>query len=157
MRDKEFDLMCPNNRIGMVDLFIASGHGGAGANSEALVHAIRPRIAVVNNGPRKGGQAEAMRIIHSAPRLQDVWQLHFSLLSGQEHSAPGLFIANWADEEKSTVPIAPATEPTQGQPAPLPPAHDGTAHWIKISAQTDETFTVTNSRNQFSKTYRPER
>ena len=29
------------------------------------------------------------------------------------------------------------------------------AYWIKVSAQEDGTFTVTNARNGFSKVYRP--
>ena len=53
----------------------------------------------MNNGTRKGGQPEAMKIIHSAPGLEDLWQLHFSLLSGQEYTVPGMFIANAVDEQ----------------------------------------------------------
>jgi hypothetical protein len=33
------------------------------------------------------------------------------------------------------------------------PVHDGKAYYIKVSAQADGTFTVTNQRNMFSKTY----
>jgi hypothetical protein len=44
--------------------------------------------------------------------------------------------------------------PDPGPNVPPPPAHDGTAYWIKISAQMDGTFTVTNTRNGFSKTYK---
>jgi hypothetical protein len=33
--------------------------------------------------------------------------------------------------------------------------HNGTAYWFKISAQQDGTFTVSNTRNGFSKTYWP--
>src|SRR5438094_94047 len=54
--NKEYELMCPNNRIGMVDLFIVSHHGQAISNSPQLVHALRPRVMVMNNGTRKGGQ-----------------------------------------------------------------------------------------------------
>ena len=39
--------------------------------------------------------------------------------------------------------------------APPPPAHNGPAHWIKVTAQRDGTFTVTNTRNGFAKTYAP--
>ena len=76
--------MCPNNPIGTVDLFVVSRHGQPSSNSEMLVHAIRPRVALMNNGTRKGGQPDAMRILHSAPGLEDLWQIHFSVLSGQE-------------------------------------------------------------------------
>ncbi len=72
-----------------------------------------------------------MKVIHSAPGLEDLWQLHFSRLSGQEYNVPGMFIAN-----------------------PAGPIHNGTAYWIKVSAQPDGAFTVTNTRNGFAKTYR---
>ena len=43
--------------------------------------------------------------------------------------------------------------PAPGPGAAPPPAHNGTAYWIKISAREDGSFTVTNARNGFSKTY----
>jgi competence protein ComEC len=151
--NKEFDLMCPKNRIGTVDLWIVSHHGLPISNSQVLAHAIQPRVAIVNNGTRKGGQPEAMKIIHSAPGLEDLWQIHFSQLSGQEYTVPGMFIANTIDEPLNAVPIAPIQAPAAG--APPPPAHNGMAYWIKVSAQQDGTFNVTNARNGFSKTYKP--
>jgi hypothetical protein len=93
-----------------------------------------------------------MRIIHSAPRLEDLWQIHFSLLSGQEYTTPGLFIANGMDEQPASMPID-ALPPPTGSGAPPPPPHNGPAYWIKVSAQTSGAFTVTNQRNGFSKTY----
>jgi competence protein ComEC len=152
--NKEFNLMCPTNRIGTVDLFVVSHHGQPISNSDVLVHAIQPRVAIMNNGTRKGGQPDAMRIIHSAPGLEDLWQLHFSLLSGQEYTVPGLFIANSVDEPQAAMPVAALAPPPPGPAVPPPPAHNGTAYWIKVSAQTDGSFTVTNGRNGFSKTYK---
>ena len=153
--NKEFDLMCPQNRVGTVDLWIVSHHGQAISNSPVLAHAIQARVAIMNNGTRKGGQPEAMKIIHSAPGLEDLWQVHFSQLSGQEYTVPGMFIANSIDEPQNAVPIAPIPAPQPGPGAPPAPVHNGTAYWIKVSAQQDGTFTITNGRNGFSKTYRP--
>jgi len=79
--------------------------------------------------------------------------MHFSLLSGQEYTVPGMFIANTVDEQQPAIPIAPPPPP--GPDAAPPPAHNGTAYWIKVSAQQDGSFTVTNMRNGFSKTYTP--
>jgi beta-lactamase superfamily II metal-dependent hydrolase len=151
--NKEFALMCPKNPIGTVDVFIVSHHGQAISNSPQLVYALHPRVMVMNNGTRKGGQPEAMRVLHSSPGLEDLWQLHFSLLSGQEYTVPGMFIANTYDEPLTAMPIAGVAAPTPGSGAPPPPAHNGTAYWIKISAREDGSFTVTNARNGFSKTY----
>jgi competence protein ComEC len=152
--NKEFDLMCPTNRIGTVDLFMVSHHGQPVSNAEVLAHAIQPRVAIMNNGTRKGGQPEAMKIIHSTPGLEDLWQVHFSLLSGQEYTVPGMFIANETDEPVPAMPVAAMAAPPAGAAAPPPPVHNGKAYWIKMSAQTDGSFTVTNARNGFSKTYK---
>ena len=153
---KEFELMCPANRIGPVDLFMVSHHGQASSNSKELVHAIEPRVAIMNNGTRKGGPPEVMHVIHTAPGLEDVWQLHFSLLSGQEYTVPGLFIANETDQPQLAMPIDPMPAPPKGS-GPPPPAHEGTAQWIKVSARRDGSFSVTNGRNGFSKTYKARR
>ena len=151
--NKEFDLMCPNNRVGTADLFIVSHHGQAISNSPVLVHALRPRVAILNNGTRKGGQPDAMKVIYSSPGLEDLWQIHFSLLSGQEYTVPGMFIANSVDEQPATMPVAAMPAPPPGPGAPPAPVHNGAAYWIKVSAQTNGSFTVTNARNGFSKTY----
>jgi competence protein ComEC len=151
--NKEGDLMCPANRIGTADLFVVSHHGQPISNSPVLVHAIRPRVAILNNGTRKGGQPDAMRVLHASPGLEDLWQIHFSLLSGQEYTVPGMFIANGIDEAQTAMPVAAMTPPPPGPGAPPAPAHNGTAYWIKVSAQEDGSFTVTNARNDFSKRY----
>ena len=117
------------------------------------MHALHPRVAIMNNGTRKGGQPDAMKVLHSSPGLEDLWQLHFSLLSGQEYTVPGMFIANTVDEPPTAMPIAPIAAAAAGPGAPPPPAHNGAAYWIKVSARDDGSFTVTNARNGFSKTY----
>ena len=153
--NKEFDLMCPNNPIGTVDLFVVSHHGQAISNSPQLVHALRPRVMIMNNGTRKGGQPEAMKVLHSSPGLEDLWQAHFSLLSGQEYTVPGMFIANTVDEPQAAMPIAPTAAPAPGPGAAPPPVHTGQAYGLKVSASRDGSFTVTNARNGFSKRYAP--
>jgi competence protein ComEC len=130
--NKEFELMCPVNRLGTVEFLLVSRHGQHSSNSEALVHALRPRVGVINNGMRKGGQPETMRVLHSSPGLEDLWQLHVAQLSGAEYDIPGMFVAN-------------IVEDVQHSPA----------HWIKVSAQSNGTFIVTNNRNGFTKTYAP--
>jgi competence protein ComEC len=153
-KNKEFELMCPNNRIGTVDVLLGLHHGQASSNSEVMVHALHPRVAIMNDGTRKGGEPEVMKTVHSSPGLEDLWQLHFSLLSGQEYTVPGMFIANTVDDQQPAMPIAPMQAPLPGPGAPPPPAHNGTAYWIKLSARQDGSFTVLNTRNGFSKTYK---
>ncbi|HSG65563.1 MAG TPA: MBL fold metallo-hydrolase, partial [Gammaproteobacteria bacterium] len=152
----ELELMCPINKFGTADLFIVSHHAqqrpASMSNSRALVHGLQPRVAISSNGIRKGAQVAAMEILFTSPGLEDIWQMHFSQFSGQEYTVPGLFIANRFDGE-TTVPIAPtdAQSPTPSDP-PIPP-HEGPAHYFEIAARPDGSFTVTNTRNGFSKTY----
>jgi hypothetical protein len=57
-----------------------------------------------------------------------------------------MFIANTIDDAPATLPVAPIAAPA--------PVHNGAAYWIKVSAQPDGSFTVTNTRNGFSKSYK---
>ena len=152
----ELDLMCPANRIGSVDLYLTSHHGLEKSGSPALVHALRPRVAVMNNGTRKGGAPDVFRVLHQSPGLEDLWQLHWSYNAALDN-APGVFIANLDDPATIaavlTAPAAAAPAPS-GRGGPPPVAH-APAYLIKVAAQQDGTFTVTNTRNGFSKTYRP--
>jgi competence protein ComEC len=152
-KNKEFELMCPVNRIGALDAFLGLHHAVNTSSSEVIVHALHPRVVIVNNGTRKGAQPDVMKVLFSSPGLEDLWQIHFSQLSGQEYTVPGLFIANGLDEPLAAMPVAPIAAPAPGPTTPPPPAHNGPAYWIKLSAQPDGTFTVTNTRNGFSKTY----
>lgn len=154
----ELDLMCPVNRIGTVDVYLTSHHGLAKSGSPALVHALQPRVAVMNNGTRKGGEPNTFRVLFASPGLEDLWQLHWSWNAGLEN-APATFIANVDDNATiAGVLTQPAAAPGRG-PAGPPPGFGGTPHspayLIKVSAQQDGTFTVTNTRNGFSKTYLP--
>ena len=153
--NKEFDLMCPTNRLGTVDLWFVSHHGQAISNAAVLGHAIEPRVAIMNNGTRKGGQPDAMKVLFSIPGLEDLWQMHFSQLSGQEYTVPGMFIANTVDTPDTALAVAPYVAPALGTPGATPaPVHNGPAFWFKVSAEQDGSFAVTNKRNSFSKTYK---
>jgi beta-lactamase superfamily II metal-dependent hydrolase len=170
--DNEFDLMCPNSKVGTVDLYLTSHHGLARSGSEALVHGLQPRVALMNNGPRKGGATQALAILHSSPGLEDLWQLHWSYEAGVEQNTPGVFIAN-LDNNETIANVLTAPPPAAAgatvAPAVMAPGGQGrggfgggrgnpaavhTAYWIKVTAQQDGTFTVTNARNGFTKTYK---
>jgi competence protein ComEC len=153
-RKMEFKLMCPNTSLPPVKLLLGLHHGVESSNSPVMVHGLRPRVAIMNNGTRKGGDPTTMMSVHTSPGLEDLWQIHFSQLSGQEYTQPGMFIANGIDEAPAVMPLRPIPAPAIGA-AGIPPApvHNGKAYWIKVSAKTDGSFTVTNQRNGFSKTY----
>jgi hypothetical protein len=64
-----------------------------------------------------------------------------------------MFIANGVDEQPAAMPIAATPAPAPGPGAAPPPAHNGAAYWINVSARDDGSFTVTNARNGFTKSY----
>ncbi len=91
--DKEMDMMCPDNRIGHVDVLIVSHHGWNQSSSPALVDAISPRVAIMDNGAKKGGSKPTVETIAKIPGLQARWQLHYSEEAGPDNPDPQ-FIAN---------------------------------------------------------------
>ena len=129
--NNEFDLMCPSNGSARSICWCRDTVSTARIPRRWCTRFGRA-WAIVNNGIRKGGQPETMRVLYSSPGLEDVWQGHVAQLSGHEYTVPGMFVANIVDD----------------------PQHSP-AFWIKVSAQTDGSFTVTNSRNGFRKTYLP--
>ena len=94
---KEYELVCPNNPIGTVDAFFVTHHGLDASNSPALVHGVLPRVAIMQNGTRKGAGAEAMPTMRTSAGLDDIWQLHWSYTAGIEQNSAGVFIANVDD------------------------------------------------------------
>ena len=162
-------LACPTNRIGSVDLYLTTHHGINQSSAPALVHALRPRVAIMNNGTRKGGAVETFQTLESSPGFEDLWQLHWSYNVMLDHNAPGVFVANIDDNATIANLLTAPPPPPRGAGAPgaqagagggrgggrgnAPPPHTP-AYWIKVTAQQNGTFTVLNTRNGFSKTYR---
>jgi len=125
--NKEKELVCPVNLIGPVDLYIVSHHGMNLSGSPQLVHALHPRVALMNNGATKGGSPETWQTIHDSPGLEDLWQLHFAVAGAKEHNSADMVIAN------------------------LDAVCEG--KWIKVTAQKNGAMTLYNSRNKYEKTY----
>ena len=136
--NKEHDLACPNNLIGTVDLYMVTHHGMDISNLPMLVHAMQPRVAVMNNGANKGGAVATFETLKSSPGLEDLWQLHYAQAAA-DHNSPEQFIANTG---------------TGGTAASGVPG-ETTANYIKVEARPDGSFTVTNSRNGYHKDYGP--
>jgi hypothetical protein len=121
-------LMCPNNPIGKVDVYQVSIHGQDKGVAPVLAQALGAKVALMGNGPRKGGGIQTWQTLRGAPGLQDIWQVHYSVVGGKDHNPPDDYIANLDGPDE--------------------------VHWLKLSAQPNGAFTVTNSRNGFSKTYK---
>src|SRR5262249_9190774 len=124
--NKESDLMCPNAKLPPVDVYIVSHHGMNASGSAALVHSLHPRVAIMDNGARKGGTVEAWTTIHDSKGIEDIWQAHFAVAGGPEHNSPEKLIANMEQTPDAGL-------------------------YLKLTAHSDGHFEVTNPRNGFTK------
>ena len=74
--------------------------------------------------------ASYLDVVKKAPGIVDFWQLHKSLVTDDAHNTSERFIANIEPEDQC-----------QG-------------HWLKATVEPDGKYTISNSRNRFSKSYR---
>ncbi len=126
-RDQEMKLVCPANKLGKIDIYIVSHHGWYQSSSPAFVNGIAPRVSIMDNGAKKGGTPSAWDIISKSPKLEDLWQLHFSEEGGAAHNVANEFIAN--------------------------PNGPDAGNYLELTAQSDGSFEVFNSRTQQTKKY----
>jgi beta-lactamase superfamily II metal-dependent hydrolase len=125
----EQKLVCPANLIGTIDLYQTTHHGLDRSNSPQFVWAIQPTVAVMNNGPRKGGPATVFETLRKSPGLEDIWQGHLALGTPKEVNTDEKMIAN------------------------LGPSADCPGNLLKLSVAPDGKYTMTNLRNGYTKTY----
>jgi competence protein ComEC len=125
----EQKLVCPSNLVGRIDLYQTTHHGLDRSNSPQFVWAIQPTVAVMNNGPRKGGPASVFETLRKSPGLKDIWQGHLALATPKEVNTDERMIAN------------------------LEPTADCKGNLLKASVDAQGRYTLTNLRNGFSKTY----
>lgn len=122
-----FNLVCPKNLIGPVDAYLVAHHGGPDASVPETFAALKPRVAIMNNGASKGGARATYEALHHVSGLEDVWQLHAST-DAADANFPSRYIAN---------------------------LDEGTAYWIKLVASEDGSFRVLNQRTGEWQTYAP--
>ena len=137
--NKEHELICPDNVLGTVDVFQTSAHGLNLSSPRELVHALRPRAVIINNAGRKGASREAWTRVRASPGLEDLWQVHYS-----EQRPGGQVWAEGAEQEGEAFNV-----PEQFIANP----DDTTAHFIKMSARENGSFTITNGRTGFTREY----
>jgi len=138
-------LFCPKNLVGRADAYVITHHAqslpqslgdyyyGLSCCSEAEVHGLRPRVVFLSLGAlgHKEGTPAAIEVVRNSPGLEDVWQTENITAGGEAgHNAPEQFIANLGAKSAQTP-------------------------FIKLAANSDGSFTVTNSRNQYAKKYGP--
>jgi beta-lactamase superfamily II metal-dependent hydrolase len=125
--DKEMELVCPANKLGHADIYIVSHHGMNMSSSPAMVHALGARVAIMENGTKKGGSVPALETIESSPGLETLWQLHFSEEGGEELNTADDYIANTESADAG--------------------------NFLELSGSGDGSFDVRNSRTGLVKHY----
>lgn len=126
---KEVALVCPNNPIGAIDLYLVDHHGMDLSNARALVDAIHPVASIMINGAHKAGMPEAWQTVHDSPGMQDLYMLHTAEGSDAAHNSAEPLIAN------------PKGSTTDGA-------------YFKVVASSSGAFSITNSRTGQTKDYR---
>jgi beta-lactamase superfamily II metal-dependent hydrolase len=127
--NREKDLFCPLDRVGKVNVYLASHHSIQFSGSPAMVNALAPVVAILGNGPRKGDNPERVKTIEHSPRIRGIWRLHKSAVNPQIDGDPDM-IANL-----QTTPEA------------------DKAYNLRLRIRKDGQVTVINERNGYNKSY----
>ncbi|HET7085040.1 MAG TPA: MBL fold metallo-hydrolase [Rhizomicrobium sp.] len=127
--DREKDLFCPIDKVGKVDVYLATHHGTGLSGSPAAVNALAPIVAIMGNSARKGADAERMKTIKASPRFQAMWQLHTTTVA-PDVNVPAEMIANQSTDQSKDKAFA-----------------------LRLRIQKDGKVTVINERNGYNKTY----
>jgi beta-lactamase superfamily II metal-dependent hydrolase len=128
--DREKDLFCPIDKVGKVDVYLATHHGTALSGSPAAVNALAPIVAIMGNSARKGADATRMKTIQASPRIQGLWQLHTTTVSPEVNVDPAMIANPDTDQSKDK------------------------AYALRLRIQKDGEITVINERNGFNRTYK---
>lgn len=127
--DREKDLFCPIDRVGKVDIYLATHHGTALSGSPAAVNALAPIVAIVGNSARKGADAERMKTIKASPRIEGIWQLHTTTVSPDANVAADMIANLGSDQSKDRF------------------------YNLRLRIEKTGAITVINERNGYNKTY----
>jgi beta-lactamase superfamily II metal-dependent hydrolase len=118
----EYKLVHPSDKIGPIDVYQVSHHGLEISNNPVLINTVRPRVAVFNNGPRKGGHPSVVATLRRSPEIQAIYQLHRNVLAGaQENTDPAL--------------IANSDEKCEGESIKLAVAADGKSYAVTVGSK----------------------
>ena len=126
----QHNLACPENKLGVVDLYQIPHHGMRNALSPALTWAVQPKVAVINNGPHKGGGPDSYEIIEEIEGLEDIWMVHRALDTDDAHNTSERLTANQTDED------------------------DCAGYWIRAMVHPDgRSYVLMNGRTGLSRSY----
>jgi len=127
--DREKDLFCPLDKVGKVDVYLASHHGTHWSGSPAMLDSLQPIVTIMGNSPTKGDDPERVKPIEANPRFAALWRLHGSREHPEIDGAPDM-IAN-----------------------PDPDSNKDHDYNLRLRIRPNGDITVINERNGFNKTY----
>jgi competence protein ComEC len=114
----EHALVCPQNTLGAIDLYQVTHHGLDSSNNPVLLRSIQPTVAIMNNGPRKGGSPATVKLLRSIASIKAAYQLHRNSQTGSEDNTDPGEIAN--------------TDPAGGQFIHVSVTQDGSKFSVQI-------------------------
>jgi competence protein ComEC len=98
----EQKLVCPVNAIGTVELYQVTHHGADISNNPTLLATVKPHVAIMNNGPVKGGSPATYQRLVGVPGLDAIFQVHRNLKSKDSDNTVPELTANLGTEEECT-------------------------------------------------------
>jgi competence protein ComEC len=108
----EASLVCPKNLVGKpVDVYQTNHHGLDFSNNPVLIKSLAPTVAVMNNGPKKGGEKATFAALKATPSIKDIYQMHRNVRVGPEQNTAPDLVAN-ADENCKGDHIKMSVDPT---------------------------------------------
>lgn len=93
----ESRLACPKNLVGQVDVYQVDHHGMDASNNPVLVRAMRPRVAIIDDGPRKGAEPGTFATLKSIRSVEAIYQLHRNVRTSDKDNTMSGYIANEAE------------------------------------------------------------
>jgi beta-lactamase superfamily II metal-dependent hydrolase len=118
----EYNLVHPSDKIGLVDVYQVTHHGLDISNNPVLINTVKPRVAICNNGAKKGAAASVIATLRRVDGVEAIYQLHKNLTVGEAENTDAAFIAN--KEEKC-----------QGEGIGLSVAADGKSYAVKVGSE----------------------
>jgi beta-lactamase superfamily II metal-dependent hydrolase len=118
----EYKLVHPSDKIGPVDVYQSTHHGLEISNNPVLIKTVRPRVAIFNNGARKGGHPQVIGTLRRLPEIKAIYQVHRNVTAGDQENTDPEFIANH-DEE------------CQGEGIQLSVAPDGKSYTVTVGTK----------------------
>ena len=97
----EYKLIAPTNKIGWVDVYQVTHHGLEISNNPVLIRSVNPRVAICNNGPRKGGHPTVISTLRRLPDVKGIYQMHRNLKGTDSENVDDDHIANDGRKKQS--------------------------------------------------------